>query len=323
MPPCVPSPARGVRPLVLLVLAMLGAGGRPAAAQRITPRFAWPAGGVAEVTTTTRTVATLPAGMAAPSDSTTLRMSMRMSVAADPRGFVVAFDDPRMGPATGPAAAVSAAFRGVLRMNSAPHVVTRDGRFVDYADTAAIMRQADSTLAVMRTQLAGLPPAIAEELKRATGLGMLRQAGHEFWARLAGDITERPWAPGDSAARIVRMPFPPAPGIVLDVPHVTRYDGVVACPGAGAGRCWRFTSREHISSAVMRPAMQRMMSAMGAGDTEFTDELMAPETETVRVLVVDAATLRPLREETTMRVTVVTVGVVSQVMTTVTEYAWR
>jgi hypothetical protein len=327
--------ARGVRPVVLLALVAGAAAPARVAAQRIEPRFRWPVDATAEVTTTTRSssVGSSIAG-AIPADSGSMRTTMRLVVARDPRGVVVTFDDAKLGEGSGALHTVMAGMASSMGRWTMAQVLDRDGRFVDFADTVAVQRQLDSLRARIRARIGSTPgvaPAVAAEgsamADRMSGtmlsMAAMRDGGVEFWRRLVGDLTERAWSPGDSATRTVRTPFPVAPGTTLEVPRVTRYEGTVDCPDGAARRCWRFSDEERITEAVMRPAMARFVAEMGMGDLP-PGMLPVPEVTMRRILVVDAATLRPLREESTQSITATgEMAAMARTTTTTTEYRWR
>lgn len=296
MPPCVPSPARGVRPLVLLALAVLGAGGRPAAAQRITPRFAWPAGARATVTTTVRSTNSFVLGMEARTDSAQQTTTATLTVRPDPRGLRVDFAPDSAKPAAVPGFGSSAA----------AYVLARDGRFLDLADTLAVARRIDSSRAELRSRFganAEMPPSLLGEMEQGLTVTAVRELASLSWASLVGDWVGRAWSAGDSLASVVRQPFPVLAGMTIEVPRTLHFEGEAPCPAGRRGRCLRLVEVVTHSADAMRAIMRRIFAASGEDADLMMQHVPATTTTSRMVHLVDAATFLPYRSEGTFRST--------------------
>jgi hypothetical protein len=293
-------------------------------AQTITPAFAWPAGATAQVVTLVRTNAS---GGSAPgdvllNDSSATRRTATMAVRAHADGLEIttsaAVVDRMVKSTLGAGVDVASLDAGEQRL-----VVTRDGRFVRLANVADIKRRADSILAPALEQARAMAPAAVTALQRSTSEEILTMAAEFSWRNDFTSMLGRTWQPGDSLATTASVPSPVAPGTMMQLPKVVRFDRALPCPAPATGSCWQFTTRSTMTRESLRAGFVEMAKQMGM-DASMVDMIPIPESTTTTVSLFDASTLRPIRSEKT-----VVGGGSSSMMsmltggTTITTYTWK
>jgi hypothetical protein len=290
-------PMRPLRPLVLGVLLaapLLAASVAPLAAQAVTPRFAWKAGQVAEVTTTVRMVTEIDGEGVTVGDSTILRFDETLTVAPDPRGLALLRSGGRtvmqragtLGRDLDPAADPTR-LAGVI--------VSADGHMLAFRDTIVLRRAADSATTAMLARFDGLPPQAKQLLARSMSTQALGLRVMQLWHNDVGQWMGRAWAPRDSLvdSTAVTAAIVPAPGAASR--RVRRFDGVVPCPEGHTGRCLSFTETMRVGAAAMRPFLQAQSKALGLEDAaEAVAEMGDMESITTVVRIVDADDFRPV-----------------------------
>lgn len=313
-----PSPLRraGIVPACLCLLAFAASSAR---AQRIQPVFAWPAGASAQTVHEPVALEGLPAAAAA---TVPQRMEGTYVIAAHPDGL-------RLTTVTRPLAPAASddPMRALVNgMSSSVIIVRRTGAFVRLDDTLAVRRRADSVVAILEQSLTARmggasSPMLQQVVQRTVdrtratlGVARLSAAARTTWESLVVGFTARAWSPGDSLTEQTVQLNPLGGAGTLPLHRVIHYRGVTACPG-GSGTCWRFDSRIWTPPAALRAAMResmREMTASMAGGSGVTadaidaqldamlDTMPLPVPVTRHETVVDAATLLPLRVETSV-----------------------
>ena len=317
-----PCLTRAIHAGFLLATAPVGVN---LAAQSVTPRFAWPVGARAEVTTVGWRASTGPTA-----DSTAFRLTGALSVAAHPDGRQIS-----TGPTRSVEGSMVAAIGG-LNVEAMQAIVTRsvvsaDGKFLRLDDTLALRRAVDSVAAPMLAQVASLPPALREAMESAFSNATLAQGAEQAWMQLAGAFLGRTWALGDSLQRDIKQPMPGMPGTELPVTFVYRYDGVTPCPpDRMRATCWRFASRQRIAPEAMQRMMLDMLRRAGLDEDAIAQvPLPTTQTETMGFLVVDAEGFLPLENGVALDSRTVTTGpdgtsmTATQKMSSVSTYRWR
>ncbi len=260
-------------------------------AQTITPRFAWPANAVAEVSGVGFTVSTRDGK----TDSVSQEITSRLDVRAHPEGLLIS-----IGPSSGDMLPEKLGNIGISRDALGrvvmKFVVSNGGSFVGLDDSLAFLRQMDSVMAPAFARLSALAPAQAANLRTSVLTGRSASATARLsWTGMTGAVFDRSWTVGDSVAEILRQPLPGMPGAEMISAQVTQFSGVVTCPGGSAASvCWRFTKRLSIDMAAMRAEMSKLVSHLGAPDTGILDRLPIPQITSNGYMIYDAATGRPL-----------------------------
>ncbi len=279
---------RGLIVGVGLVQALLTS---QATAQKITPRFAWPANTVAEISGGGYSI-TERNGQR---DSTSRATTSTLDVRAHPDGFLIT-----SGPTSGAmidlgATTEGASMEALLRARSS-YIVDREGTFLRLDDIDAVKRRADSAMAPMLERMSGMSPGLAQSMREANSEATLNAGARYGWQQLVGSIFGRSWALGDSLRSSFQQPMPGAPGASLVQLLTVTYTGVIACPAeSGARTCWQFDSRTEMDMSAVRVSVRRMLADMGMTDPNAADQVPIPETTMKGSIVVDAATGRPLQ----------------------------
>ncbi len=293
-------------------------------AQSITPTFAWPAGSSARVVTEVRTNVS---GGSAPgdvllSDSSVTRRSATLEVRAHAEGLEIITS---AGTVDRVAKSTLETTVDPTRLEAAEQriIVTRDGRFRRLSNVVEIKRLADSMLAPSLERARQMAPAAITMLQRSTSEENLTQGAEQAWRNEFTGMLGRSWSPGDSVSTTAAVPSPLAPGTMMALPKVVRFDQALPCPAPATGPCWQFTMRTTMTREAMRAGFVEMAKQMGI-DAGMVDMIPIPESTTTTVAVFKAATLQPVQVEKR-----VVGGGSSSMMsmlsgsTSVTTYSWK
>ena len=260
-------------------------------AQTITPRFAWPANAVAEISGLGYTVTT----RGGKTDSVSLHTTSRLEVRAHREGLLIAMgpSSSEMLPATLGNTGIS---REALEQLITKYVVNNNGSFLRLDDSVAFARQMDSIMAPVFARMRALPPAMVANLQKSMSAGISNSATSRLaWTGMTGTVFDRSWTVGDSVAELLKQPFPGFAGAEMITTQVTQFRGVVTCPrGSAASVCWRFTKHSALDMSAMRASMSKLVSQLGVPDGGILDRLPIPQTTGDGYLIYDAATGRPL-----------------------------
>ncbi len=260
-------------------------------AQTITPRFAWPANAIAEISGDGFTVTTRD-GKA---DSVSLRSTSRLEVRAHREGLLIL-----MGPSTGSMLPDTFGGTGISRRAIeqliTKYVVSSSGSFVRLDDSVGFVRQMDSIMAPIFVRASALPAATVANMRRALSAGVSTSATARLaWTGMTGTVFDRSWTAGDSVAEILKQPLTGFAGAEMTNTQITHFRGVVTCPsGSAASVCWRFTKQSHIDMSAMRASIAKLASSSGAPDVGLFDRMPIPQTTSDGYVIYDAATGRPL-----------------------------
>ena len=262
-------------------------------AQSITPRFAWPANSVAEITgyiyTLTRN--------AVKNDSTGFAHTSRLEVRAHPEGLLII-----SGPSSGGPSTAALAARG-LSMDAMNRVVTKmivssAGRFIRIDDDGQASRQMDSAMAPMIERMRATSPELADRLIAARSAAASSAGKSQPWLALGGRLFDRSWMPGDSVVETIGAASTIAVPALAPTIVTTRYVGTAPCPrDSGASSCWTFSTSNTAPVFDVQASMRKRMQALGIDDANLPVISAPRSTNEVRTLF-DAATGRPLEQTT-------------------------
>ncbi|MBY0491306.1 MAG: hypothetical protein K2R93_15795 [Gemmatimonadaceae bacterium] len=307
-----------------LTLTVLLASGLPhlSAAQTVTPKFAWPAGATATVVNEVRTTVSGAAAGMSMNDSSVTRTTSTLAVRAHPegleitqsRGVVEKLVASRQPQETDPTA---------IAAMGGQYIVSRDGQFVRLSNVAEMKRLMDSLMAPTMDRIRQMAPGMVATLEQMSSPAAIERltanAHRDNYLSMYG----RSWTPGDSVITATSMPSPLNPASSISIPRVVRFDGVVPCADPTRRVCWQFSTRTTISRETLRPSLLEMLKQMGMSES-MVDQMPIPETNSVALSQVDAATMLPLRLE--LRTTGGGTGGPVSVLTAssnITTYTWK
>ncbi len=297
-------------------------GAHSAAAQGVTPTFAWPVGATAQVVTEVRTTISGGGGGTAINDSSVTRTTFTYDVRAHAEGLEIVTSRGVVEKLVASALPQEVDAAALAALGSR-FIVSRDGQFVRLSDVAAQKRVMDSAMAPMMDRMRQMAPAMVSVLEQSLSADALTANSRSSWRDSYASMYGRSWAPGDSQSTVSVIPSPLSPALKMSIPRVMRFDGIVPCADPARRTCWQFTARTNMTRAAMRPSMIEMLKQMGMAES-MVDQIPIPESTTTLTAQVDAATMLPLRLE------VVTTGggsgglmAMLTATTSVTTYRWK
>lgn len=291
-------------------------------AQTITPRFAWPAGASATMVNEVRTTVTGAAGGMNLNDSTVTRTTSTLTVRAHPEGLEITQSRGIVEKLVATSRPQETDPTAIAAMGGS-YIVSREGRFVRLSNVAAMKQLMDSLMRPTMERLRQMAPGMVATIENTTSPDAIERmtatAHNDNYLHMYG----RSWSPGDTSVVTSSMPSPMNPAMSIAIPRVVRFDGVVPCTDPVSRVCWQFTTQSRISRETLRPSLLEMLKQMGMSES-LVEQMPIPETHTVAISLVEAATMRPLRIE--LRVSGGgTGGPVSMLTasTNITTYTWK
>jgi hypothetical protein len=267
-----------------------------AAAQSITPAFGWPAGSRAKLVTEVRTWVSGGGGGTSLNDSTVTRTTFAFEILPHAEGLEVVTSPgvvEKLVESSRPQTVDAAALGAV----GSQIILSRSGGFVRVGNIATLKHVMDSMMGPTLNQMRQMAPAMVSNLEQSLSEQGISSSTQTSFTSQYLSMVGRSWTPGDSTATSSTIPAPFAPGVMMTIPRMLRYDGVVPCADPSKRSCWQFTARTEMTRAAMRPAMLEMLKQMGVPDS-MVDQIPIPETTTTTVTQVEAGTLLPVRIET-------------------------
>ena len=264
------------------------------AAQRVSFRFSWKPGTVAEVTSVTAMSGMNPA---APGDtaSTIIRSATRRTIDAHPRGLLVR-TTPVERDGAPPTVAAGTAAAAIRAPDASATIVTADGKFVALGDTLQVRRTIDSTLRSMQATIGALPPArraaIESSLTMESMTGFVKIGWEQATTRLLG----RTWTVGEPVSTTFELPFPTIPGKTVKSAVRTTLVSVVPCDDAApVVQCALLQTVITLDRADMRRTMAEMFAELGIGTDNVAAMVPESSSETVGETLIEVATMLPRR----------------------------
>jgi len=141
---------------------------------------------------------------------------------------------------------------------------------------------------------------------------------------LIGHLVDREWIEGRTQTDTIVMSDAAVPGMAVSQLRRQTFRGVADCPaGSGATTCWRFDIHEEIDTTALRRYVRNNAQAMGLNEGQAMS-MPLPNNSSFTTHIVDAATARPLRQESSSGfVTPMDGGDHTFLSRHVTTYAWR
>lgn len=296
--------------------------------------FAWTPG--AAVVTQSSTVSVTAAGQGNEVGS---EMSYRLVVEEAAEGLHISFEDFSVDGRTmeeimadPQAAGESGQNMASLAATQADFLVDRDGRFLRLADYEALRATLDEAIAPMRQQLdaQGMGGMMDEMLESLLTEEAVTLGAETNWNQTLGYWVGRTMTVGEPTAVTTTTVLPMLAGQALDVETDLVVVGRAACEAGGSEEaCLELSARSEPDREELRNLMDIFMADIleRSGGTGMEMAITGMIMESVTSLVVEAATLRPVRTETTVEISMAMdiMGMTQETQNrqvTVTRYDW-
>ena len=220
-----------------------------AQAQSISPKFAWPTNGHADIVGTGYLVNARNGAR----DSSALTSTSRMDVSPHRDGLLVT-----VGPSTTtgmPKTATSSAAMEDVGNFVSRQIVSADGRFLRYENAAEFKQHMDSMMAASRAPLSAATRALTGNVM---SMETINTGAIRGWRQLVGLYISRSWVLGDQVVDTSVTDVPTMPGATMQSIQTIRYAGLTPCPsGSRANTCWRFELHTDANMIGFREAMMK------------------------------------------------------------------
>lgn len=274
------------------------------AQEAVTLNFGWTPGSAA--VTQTSTVSVTAAGQGSEMGN---EMSYRMVVSGAGEDFRISYTDFVVDGKTmeevmaDPQASAEAA--QAMAAGQADIIVGRDGSFVRLADYAALRAAMEEAMAPMREQMAaqGMAGMMDDVLESTLSEETVTQAAELNWNQVAGYWAGRTLRAGEPQTVRTTTVLPLGGAQILEVDTELTLVGRTACAeGGAADGCLELATRSHPDDEELRNLMDVFMADIleRSGGTGMEMGITGMTMTSVSTLVVEAETLRPVRMETTV-----------------------
>jgi hypothetical protein len=192
-----------------------------------------------------------------------------------------------------------------LAATQADFLVGRDGRFLRLADYAALRASLNEAIAPMRQQMAagGMGAMMDEMLESLLTEESVTLGAETNWNQMLGHWAGRAMTVGEPVTVTTTTVLPMLAGEALEVDTDLLVVGRTACDAGGGGEgCLELSSRSEPDREELRDLMDIFMANIleQSGGTGIEMGITGMSMESVTSLVVEAETLRPVRMETTV-----------------------
>jgi hypothetical protein len=275
-----------------------------AAAQETTDlNFAWPAGSEAAVTVSSSTSASIM-GQTTSIDG---ELTYRMITEADGDGLILRYSDYVFDGQEMEALIGSGDPEELIRVLSSTQADLRigaDGQFLGLVDYEGMRASMDALLAPQRESLGaqGMGGILDDFVEATLSEEALSDAAELQWNQMVGFWAGRTLTVGEPVRVPTEMAFPILAATPVTLETELRLVGPVDCPGgSGAARCVELASSSSPDGEELRNLMDLFMAELSeqAGGMGMEVGVTSMDLRLESTIIVDEATLRPLRIETT------------------------